>query len=100
MAQYPSFTITTALGELRTIRLTKKAIKELAMRARSNGHFTQGHDRVANATVVWVQCPLCRGRVEGYAGGYPRVTVVNALDKAMVDHLVYDCPRVDRPEVR
>jgi hypothetical protein len=91
--QYPTFTHPT-LGT--PVRLTKAMAKALAERARRHGHSRLGYEEGAQA--VGVPCPLCREAVRGLYGPYCSAhTPTQALDRAMVEHLVSDCSSVTRP---
>jgi hypothetical protein len=73
--------------------MTQAQMKQVAQQARQYGHFNRGFDAQSNCYVVEVKCPECRTAVQGCQSQYdPKGnTPAKALDRAMVDHLTYDC---------
>jgi hypothetical protein len=91
--------------------LTKKEARQLAQKARQYGYFRQG-------TELWTNCRLCRERVTtlrnyrdfpvkkgrpanvdpatGKRTNFRQETVIEALDRAMIDHVTEWCAIAQR----
>lgn len=86
--------------------MAKGKAKQIARQARRFGYHQQADGE------LWVNCPLCRARVstwqsygyqpvkagkpwttliDGVKSIYERETVAEALDRAMVEHLMWGC---------
>lgn len=87
--------------------MTKKEAKRLAAKARQYGYYHQ-------ATELWTKCPLCYERITaernyrtfpakrgkpanvnpatGERTTYRQETVIEALDRSMIDHVTEWCP--------
>lgn len=77
------------------VRLTKAVARELARSSRRFGYQWVG--RRDSGTEVSVRCRLCRWTVTGFYGSYSSErTPAAGLDRAMVEHLMYECPTVTR----
>jgi hypothetical protein len=88
--------------------VTKKEAKQLAQKARQYGYFS------ARGIEYWTQCPLCHDRITtlrnyrtfpakkgkpanvnpatGERTTYRQETVIEALDRSVIDHVTEWCP--------
>lgn len=91
--------------------MTKKEAKQLALKARQYGYFKNGPN-------LWANCPLCHERQNtlrnyrdfpakkgkpfninpstGERTIYRQETVIEALDRAMIDHIIEWCAVAQR----
>jgi hypothetical protein len=91
--------------------MTKKEAKQLALKARQYGYFHQGSE-------LWTGCPLCKERITtmriyrtfpakkgkpaninmatGERTTFRQETVIEALDRSMIDHVTEWCEVAQR----